>query len=76
MRQDHSAADLLISILRINAEADVELDGLIELLRSRLLDEFHCFSGRVKLASLYELGSFLIFLTSFSHLCCSPLLWL
>ena len=34
--QDQCAADLLVSVFRINAETDMQLDGLIELLRSRL----------------------------------------
>ena len=67
MRQDKDAAHLLIRILRIDAKAHMQLDGLVEFGRCRLLDEFHRFLRSVELAALDQLRSVLVFLTKLCH---------
>ena len=73
--QYNCATDLLISILRIDAETNMELDGLIELSRRSLLYELHRFSRCISLAFFDELCGVLVLLTVFCHLFVFLLSW-
>ena len=50
--QDNRAANLLISVFRVDAEANVHFDSLIEFRRGSLLHEGNGFVGGVKFAVL------------------------
>ena len=49
MRQHHGAADDLVGLLGIDAQADMDFDGLIELRVSELLQNLHRFGERLSL---------------------------
>ena len=67
MRQNHGAANLLIGVLRIDAETDVQFDRLVELCRRSLLHEFHGLSDTVELSVFQKLRGILVFLAVFCH---------
>ena len=67
MRQNHGAANLLIGVLRIDAETDMQFDRLVELCRRSLLHEIHGFGNAVELAGFKELCGILVFLAVFCH---------
>src|SRR5699024_12225123 len=63
--QDHSAADLLVGVAAVNAQADMQFDGLIELGGRGLAAQLQGLGRVVSLAALDQLGSFDIFLAVF-----------
>ena len=61
VRQGNHAAQLLVGLTSVNAETEVNFDGLVELRRRAFLDEVHGLDGSVKLVLLdLSEGSFAI----------------
>ena len=52
VRQAHGAAHLLVGLLGVHAQADVQLDGLVELGGGALLDHRHGVVQRVQLGAV------------------------
>ena len=63
--QDHSAADLLVSVAAVNTQTDMQLNGLVKLGGGSLAGKLQRLGGLINLAALNELGSIRIFLTVF-----------
>ena len=63
--QDNSAADLLVGVTAVNAQADVQLNGLVELSGSGLAAQLQGLGGIVSLVILDQLSSVDILLAVF-----------
>ena len=63
--QDDRAADLLVGVTGVDAQLDVQLDGLVELRGSGLADQAEALCGVILRILLFDLlGSILILFTS------------
>ena len=67
MGQNQSTADLLVSILRIDTEANGAFNSAVEFGDGSLFNQFNSFFRSICLASFDQLCSIGILLTSFSH---------
>ena len=70
VRQDDRAADHLVGVARVDAEAEVRLDRRVELDGARLLGELDGLGGRVDALAVDELRGVLVFL-AVSAMCVS-----
>ena len=66
VRQDDRAADLLVCVTGVNAQLDVQLDGLVELCLCGRNNGCKRLSGIVQLGTIYQLCALYILFT-FAH---------
>ena len=62
--QNHGAADLLVSVTGVNAQLDVQLNGLVELGGSTHHDQIQGFGGIILNRAVDQFGALLILFTS------------
>ena len=66
--KNNCASNLLVSVTGVNAETNVNFDGLVKLSLSSLASEVKSFIAFVELVSVNKLCAFNIFLTVFHYL--------
>ena len=62
--QNNCATDLLVCVTGVNAQLDMQLDGLVELSRSTLHDQIQGFGGVILNSAIDQLRAFLILFAS------------
>ena len=71
VRQHDRAADHLVGVAGVDAEADVRLDGRVELDPRGLLEQVHRLVGSIDLVAVDELGGVLVSLAVLASSSCS-----
>ncbi|EJX03168.1 hypothetical protein EVA_08727 [gut metagenome] len=67
MGQDNCTADLLVSVTAVNAQTDVQLDGLIKLSLSGLAADVQSLIAVIQLGTVDQLSAVNVVLTVFHY---------
>ena len=72
MRQNHGAADLLVSVLGVDAQTERYVDGAVEFRDNGLLHQFHSLFRGIELVGVDQLGSVDVLFTMLAHVMIPP----